>query len=201
MFLRNTQDLRKGLRHFGDVPFKETPAVLLARRKRPGAYVRGELATAFLDGALHLRQKFVVVSHRLLRLAREGHPNAGQVYRDRHRSDGQTALRLLQFVAPPIGEVDRLTDRARLRLVLKRYPVGKAHDVGGLVGGQIAAESQARLDDEWIAPVHGRWSRRRRIKFRARKTPLQALYKERFADRYDRRRGRCHHVHFAERPV
>ena len=173
-------------RHLGDVLLEHAAplGVALQRARRSQMCAASLRPHSWIASFISL-EELVVVGHRLLGLARERHPHAGQVHGDGHRRDRQAALGLLQLVAAPVGLVDALADRARLGLVLQRHAVGEAHDFGRLVERQVAAVGEPHLDHERIAAVHARAAASSTRRTRPWEAALEALDEQRLADRHD----------------
>ena len=105
-------------------------------------------------------------------------------------ADWERPLRLRQLVAAPVRVVDRLADRARLRLVLERHAVGEAHDLRRLVEREVAAVREPDLDDERVAAVDRRRARGRHVEV-GLEAALEPLDEQRLADGHDARRRRA----------
>ena len=110
---------------------------------------------------------------------------------------GKAPLRLLQLVASPVGQVNRLAYRAGLRLVLKGNSIRESHDLCRFVGPQIATEREADFDNERIAAVNGRRARRRHVKLGPRKAALETFDEQGLSDGYD---SGCRRRHDFDRP-
>src|SRR5208283_3198422 len=97
------------------------------------AQIMRKLTRTLLQPQFDFLEYFWIGLDRLLGLRGVGNPNRRDVNEDRHRSDRQRSLWLMQAVTPPVCLDDRLCDGTTGLLVEQRHAVREPQEMDGLV--------------------------------------------------------------------